>query len=116
MNRVQLLLLTAPVEVTRARPLLKQLGKRAGNVSIRLLGTLWEPTRNPLTPRQREVLAGIAVGVSVKELAHRLGISPKTVETHRTQLMNRLGIWRVPELLRYAILHRVVPASWLAQV
>lgn len=56
-----------------------------------------------LTARQREVLKHIAEGWSTKEIAQRLGISPKTVEAHRTQLMERLGIRDIPGLVRYAI-------------
>jgi len=56
-----------------------------------------------LTPRQREVLQLIAEGHSSKEIAHRLGLSLKTVETHRTELMERLGIHGVAGLVRYAI-------------
>lgn len=63
-------------------------------------------TANPLdqlTPRQREILQGIAEGRSTKEIAHDLGISAKTVETHRAQLMERLEIREVAGLVRYAI-------------
>lgn len=56
-----------------------------------------------LTPRQREVLQLIAEGHSSKEIAGRLNLSPKTVETHRTELMARLGIHGVAGLVRYAI-------------
>jgi DNA-binding NarL/FixJ family response regulator len=56
-----------------------------------------------LSPRQREVLMLIAQGLSTKEIARRLGISGKTVETHRTQLMARLDIHEVAGLVRYAI-------------
>ena len=56
-----------------------------------------------LTPRQREVLQLIAEGHSNKEIAGRLSLSPKTVETHRTELMERLGIHGVAGLVRYAI-------------
>lgn len=56
-----------------------------------------------LTPRQREVLNLIAQGLSTKEIARQLGISAKTVETHRTQLMARLDIHEVAGLVRYAI-------------
>lgn len=56
-----------------------------------------------LTPRQREILQGIAEGRSTKEIAHDLGISAKTVETHRAQLMERLEIREVAGLVRYAI-------------
>jgi DNA-binding NarL/FixJ family response regulator len=56
-----------------------------------------------LSPRQREVLSLIAQGLSTKEIARQLGISGKTVETHRTQLMARLDIHEVAGLVRYAI-------------
>jgi len=57
----------------------------------------------PLTARQREILRCIAEGLTGKEIGQRLGISPKTVEGHRTQLMHRLHIHDVPGLVRYAI-------------
>lgn len=56
-----------------------------------------------LTPRQREILRLVAEGMSTKTIARRLGISGKTVEAHRTQLMDRLGIHEVAGLVRYAI-------------
>jgi DNA-binding NarL/FixJ family response regulator len=56
-----------------------------------------------LTSRQREILQLIAEGKNTKEIAHTLGISVKTVETHRLQLMARLDIHDVPGLVRYAI-------------
>lgn len=56
-----------------------------------------------LTARQREVLQLIAEGCSTKDIANRLGLSIKTVETHRTELMRRLDIHDVAGLVRYAI-------------
>lgn len=56
-----------------------------------------------LTPRQREILQLLAEGHSTKDIAHILQLSAKTVETHRAQLMERLGIHDVPGLVRYAI-------------
>lgn len=56
-----------------------------------------------LTPRQREILQLIAEGSSTREIAERLHVSVKTVETHRAQLMSRLGIHDVPGLVRLAI-------------
>jgi DNA-binding NarL/FixJ family response regulator len=56
-----------------------------------------------LTPRQREVLQLVAEGNSVKEIAQLLHLSVKTVETHRSQLMERLDIHDVVGLVRYAI-------------
>jgi DNA-binding NarL/FixJ family response regulator len=60
-------------------------------------------TPEPLTPRQREILRLIAEGKSTKEIAFALTISVKTVETHRSQLMDRLDIHDVAGLVKYAI-------------
>lgn len=56
-----------------------------------------------LTPRQREILQLVAEGHSTKGIAHRLGLSVKTVEAHRSQLMKLLGLHDVAGLVRYAI-------------
>ena len=56
-----------------------------------------------LTPRQREILQLIAEGLSTKDIARKLDLSIKTVDTHRTQLMDRLDIHEVAGLVRYAI-------------
>ena len=56
-----------------------------------------------LTPRQREIIQLIAEGRSTKEIAHLLSISVKTVETHRAQVMQRLGIHDIAGLVRYAV-------------
>ena len=64
---------------------------------------------DPLTPRQREVLKRIAEGRSTKEIAFDLGLSVKTVETHRAQIMERVGIRDVAGLVRYAMRTGLVP-------
>lgn len=56
-----------------------------------------------LTPRQREILQLIAEGHTTKEIASTLEVSVKTVETHRSQLMDRLDIRDVPGLVRFSI-------------
>jgi DNA-binding NarL/FixJ family response regulator len=56
-----------------------------------------------LTPRQREILQLLAESKSTKEIAHLLGVSVKTVETHRAQIMDRLDIHDLPGLVKYAI-------------
>lgn len=56
-----------------------------------------------LTPRQREILKLVATGKTTKEIAQALFISTKTVETHRSQLMERLKIHDLASLIRYAI-------------
>ena len=61
-----------------------------------------------LTGRQREILQLIAEGCSTKQIAQRLDLSVKTVETHRAQLMERLDIHDVPGLVRLALRTRLV--------
>lgn len=61
------------------------------------------PRAVELTPRQREVLRLIAESRNTKEIATLLGISIKTVETHRVRIMEKLGIHDVPGLVRYAV-------------
>lgn len=56
-----------------------------------------------LTPRQREVLQLVAEGHSTKDIAQKLNLSAKTVDTHRTELMQRLDIHDIAGLVRYAI-------------
>jgi len=56
-----------------------------------------------LSPRQREVLQLIAEGLSTKDIARRLDLSVKTVETHRSGLMKQLDVHEVTGLVRYAL-------------
>ncbi len=58
---------------------------------------------DPLTPREREVLQLIAEGKTTKNIAGLLGLSVKTVESHRTRLMEKLDIRQTAGLVRYAI-------------
>jgi len=64
-----------------------------------------------LTPRQREVLQLIAEGHSTKDIASHLGLSVKTIETHRVQIMKRLMVHDVTGLVRYAIRVGIVQAE-----
>lgn len=63
---------------------------------------------DPLTERQRQVLRLTAEGKSVKEISSALAISPKTVEFHKTALMNELGLHTTAQLTRYAVAHNLV--------
>jgi DNA-binding NarL/FixJ family response regulator len=68
-------------------------------------------TKDPvalLTPRQREVLQLLAEGRSAKEIATVLGISPRTVEFHKYQMMESLQIQSSAELTHFAIKHGIV--------
>jgi DNA-binding NarL/FixJ family response regulator len=70
-----------------------------------------EKLEDQLTSRQREVLQLIAEGQNTKDIAQRLNLSVKTVETHRKQLMDRLDIHDVAGLVRYAIRARIIAAE-----
>lgn len=62
-----------------------------------------------LSEREREILQMIAEGRSTKQVAQRLGISVKTAETHRTNLMKKIGARSVVDLVRYAVRNEIVP-------
>ena len=68
-----------------------------------------EPAADVLTARPREVLRLVAGGKSTKEIAFDLNLSVKTVETHRAQIMERLGIRDVAGLVRYALRTGLIP-------
>jgi len=70
-----------------------------------------QPAADHLTPRQRQVLQLIAEGLSTKEIAYRLELSVKTVETHRAQLMERLQIRDIAGLVKYAIRNGLVSSE-----
>ena len=61
-----------------------------------------------LTTREREVLALIAEGQSNKEVANRLGIGVRTIETHRERIMEKLNIHTIAGLTRFAIRNGVI--------
>jgi len=63
-----------------------------------------------LTPRQREIVQLLAEGKSSKEVASSLCISVKTAETHRANIMRKLQLHTVSELVRYAVRNQIVEA------
>ena len=67
-----------------------------------------EDSYDLLTDREREVLHMVAEGKSNKEVAGSLNISPTTVETHRSHILQKLGIHSVPELILYAVRKGIV--------
>lgn len=79
-------------------------------LSEQILETI-SPTKQPvdlqpaklLTPRQTEILKMLADGKGTKEIAYDLGLSVKTIESHRSQIMERLQIRDLASLVRYAI-------------
>jgi len=65
-------------------------------------------SRSRLTPRQREILQLLAEGKSNKEIAGVLGISVKTAETHRANIMLKLDFHSITELVRYAVRNKII--------
>jgi DNA-binding NarL/FixJ family response regulator len=63
-----------------------------------------------LTPRQVEVLRLVAEGSRTRDIATRLGLSIKTVESHRGEIMKRLNVHDVVSLTRYAIRVGLIPS------
>ena len=66
---------------------------------------------NILTPRERDVLKGMVDGLPNKTIAYDLGISPRTVEIHRANLMQKLGVQSLSEALRIAFTARLFDES-----
>jgi two-component system response regulator FixJ len=75
---------------------------RAKDASVRL---------QALTPREREVLEGLAQGLPNKTIAYDLGISPRTVEIHRANLMTKLEVRSLSEALRIAFAAQDAPKA-----
>jgi DNA-binding NarL/FixJ family response regulator len=73
-------------------------------------GIVRELGRNRLTPREREIVQLLAEGRSSKEVAESLSISVKTADTHRANIMRKLDLHSVTELVRYAVRNQIVKA------
>ncbi len=67
-----------------------------------------EDPLHKLTRRELQVLRLIAEGKNTQGIALQLGISPKTVETHRSRLMDKLGLYDVASLTRFAVRHNII--------
>lgn len=66
-------------------------------------------SQSPLSGREREVLQILAEGKSTKDVAALLNVSVKTIETHRKQIMDKLGLHSIAELTKYAIREGLTP-------
>ena len=67
------------------------------------------PPRLPrLTPREREVIQLLAEGKSAKEVASLLNLSTKTAETHRSNIMRKLGFHSIRDLVIYAVKNNII--------
>jgi len=66
-----------------------------------------------LTPREREVLLGLMAGYANKQIARDLAVSPRTVELHRANMMEKVGARGLPGVIRIAVVAGLDPADWL---
>jgi DNA-binding NarL/FixJ family response regulator len=69
-----------------------------------------EAAAGPLTPREREIVQLLAEGKTTKEVATALGLSVRTADTHRTNIMRKLDVHSVADLVRYAIRNKIIEA------
>jgi DNA-binding NarL/FixJ family response regulator len=76
-----------------------------------ILGIVKQQCESFLTMREREIIQLVAEGICSKEIAAKLDISIKTVETHRTHLRQKLKIHSVAQLILYAIRNRIIHVS-----
>lgn len=78
-------------------------------INVILVDTLRQQGPGPankekeLSPKEREVLQLLSEGLSSKEIAHQLGVSVKTIDTHRQHIMEKLSLRSIAELTKYAI-------------
>jgi len=103
-------LLSAVREVHQGRKYLSPqvLEKLVDDFRSRSHGSPGQARSSTLTPREREVVKMIAEGNSVKEIATLLGLSVKTVEAHKFNLMRKLDIHNKAQLVTYAIQKKIV--------
>lgn len=87
--------------------LLPHLAQSRGRGSVALVATRVPPR---LSAREREIVQLLAEGRTNKEIASLLGIAFKTVDAHRTNVMRRLSMHSVAELVRYAVRERIIQA------
>ena len=84
------------------------LGKLVEDFRSRVRDTRMQPRMSTLTPLEREILKLLAEGNSVKEIAVLLGLSVKTVEAHKFNLMRKLDIHNKAQLVTYAIQKKII--------
>ena len=89
------------------------MARSRGNTALQLERT--ERGSNPpqaITPRQREILKMVAMGHTNREIASSLQISVRTVEVHRFNLMRRLNVRNVAQLLRQSLQQGLLPRNF----
>jgi len=86
--------------VARVREAIEALVRRRTNDEVANLEFNIPADREPLTPRECEVLAQFVAGASNKEAGRQLGISPRTIEVHRARIMEKLGARNIADVIR----------------
>jgi FixJ family two-component response regulator len=86
--------------VTRIRDAIEANTQRMASRDSAATQPLNFPGREPLTPREQDVLGCLVDGSSNKEIARQLGISPRTIEVHRARIMEKLGAKNAADLIR----------------
>jgi DNA-binding NarL/FixJ family response regulator len=107
---------TGPGEIVNAiysvmggnRYLSEQLSAWLEEISLRGDGTPVD-LQQTLTMREREIIQMVAEGQSSNQIGNKIGISPRTVEIHRSNLMKKLNLKNQAELILYAIKHGIIP-------
>lgn len=80
----------------------------AERLAIALVGNHGDPPHDALTDRELEVLSMIGEGRTVTEVAEQLHLSPKTISTHKTRILRKMGMASSGELVRYAVENGIV--------
>ena len=89
--------------VARLDEAIEAYARRRADDSASRIASLDVPGREPLTRREREVLEQFASGSSNKEAGRHLGISPRTIEDHRANIMKKLGARNAADLIRIVL-------------
>jgi len=90
------------------------MARSRGNAALQLDGVERKPALH-ITPRQREILRMVAMGHTNREIGASLAISVRTVEVHRFNLMRRLNVRNVAQLLRQALQQNLLPRNFGAK-
>lgn len=87
---------------------------RSAKAAYALLAEQCRARVENLAPRQRDVLTGLAAGRSNKQIAHTLGLSPRTVEIYRAGMMTRLNVRTLAQAMQIAFVAGLVPLDMLS--
>jgi DNA-binding NarL/FixJ family response regulator len=101
-------LIAAVTALSRHQPYLSSRVSGAFSKTMQSLGNSAGSDRRRLTPREREIVQLLAEAKSNKEIANLLKISVKTAETHRANIMLKLDIHSITELVRYAVRNKII--------